>query len=86
MPLLSERNAEFLHNEVPGITLTDAVRQRMKGLSGARGREEGLRICRELIECMIARADGFYIIPSQARTEMAAELVDFIHQRLPQRV
>jgi homocysteine S-methyltransferase len=86
MPLLSERNAEFLHNEVPGITLTDAVRQRMKGLSGPRGREEGLRICRELIECMIARADGFYIIPSQARTEMAAELVDFIHQRLPQRV
>lgn len=85
MPLLSERNAEFLHNEVPGITLTDEVRRRMKGLSGPRGREEGLRICRELIEHMMPRADGFYIIPSQVRTEMAVELVDFIHQRLPQR-
>ena len=38
MPLLSERNAEFLHNEVPGISLTDDARRRMKGLSGKEGR------------------------------------------------
>ncbi|MBC8845230.1 methylenetetrahydrofolate reductase, partial [Escherichia coli] len=30
MPLLSSRNAEFLHNEVPGIRLTDDVRERMR--------------------------------------------------------
>jgi homocysteine S-methyltransferase len=83
MPLLSERNAEFLHNEVPGICLTDDARCRMKGLSGADGRKEGLRICKELIDHMAARADGFYIIPPQIRTEMAVELVDHIHQRVP---
>jgi homocysteine S-methyltransferase len=83
MPLLSERNAEFLHNEVPGITLTDEVRQRMKGLSGPKGREMGLAICRELIEHMAHRADGFYLIPSQLRTEMAVDLVDFIHRLVP---
>jgi homocysteine S-methyltransferase len=85
MPLLSERNAEFVHNEVPGIILSDEVRQRMKGLSGAPGREMGIRICRELIERMTPDADGFYIIPSQIRTEMAVELVDFIHSRVPRR-
>jgi homocysteine S-methyltransferase len=85
MPLLSERNAEFLHNEVPGITLTEEVRRRMKGLSGAEGRRAGLRICQELIDHMVAQADGFYIIPSQIRTEMAVELVDYIHRRVPRR-
>ena len=29
MPLTSSQNAEFLHNEVPGIKLTDQVRARM---------------------------------------------------------
>jgi methionine synthase / methylenetetrahydrofolate reductase (NADH) len=83
MPLLSERNAEFVHNEVPGISLTDEVRQRMKGLSGKEGRRVGLEICRELIDHMVGRAEGFYIIPSQIRTEMAVELVDHLHQRIP---
>jgi homocysteine S-methyltransferase len=85
MPLLSERNAEFLHNEVPGIVLTDEARRRMKGLSGPQGRRAGLQICKELIDRMMPRADGFYIIPSQVRTEMAVELVDYIHQRVPRR-
>jgi homocysteine S-methyltransferase len=85
MPLLSERNAEFVHNEVPGICLTDEVRRRMKGLSGKEGRRVGLHICRELIDHMIGRADGFYIIPSQIRTEMAVELVDHLHQRVPRK-
>jgi homocysteine S-methyltransferase len=83
MPLLSERNAEFLHNEVPGIQLSDETRRRMKGLSGKDGRQMGLRICKELIDGMIDTADGFYLIPPQTRTEMAVELVDYIHQRLP---
>jgi homocysteine S-methyltransferase len=66
MPLLSERNAEFLHNEVPGISLTDEVRKRMKGLSGKDGRRMGNRICMELIDGMAATADGFYIVPHKS--------------------
>src|SRR4030095_11415357 len=30
LPLHSSRNAEFLHNEVPGITVPDGVRARMR--------------------------------------------------------
>ncbi len=83
MPLLSERNAEFLHNEVPGIALTDDARKRMKGLSGKEGRAMGLKICCELIHHMVDRADGFYLIPSQIRTEMAVDLVAHLHELLP---
>jgi 5,10-methylenetetrahydrofolate reductase len=83
MPLLSERNAEFLHNEVPGICLTEDAIRRMKGLSGKEGRRVGQQICKELIDGMVGRADGFYLVPPQVRPEMAVELLDYIHQRVP---
>ena len=85
MPLLSGANAEFLHNEVPGILLPDEVRQRMRGLKGEPARRVGLTICKEIIDQIIDAVDGFYLIPPQRRPEMAVELVDYIHQRAPVR-
>ena len=40
MPLVSERNAEYLHNEVPGISVPDAIRRPYEG-AGKRGRCAG---------------------------------------------
>jgi homocysteine S-methyltransferase len=49
-PLVSYRNAEFLHNEVPGVRVTPEIMERMRAAS-ERGREhareEGLQIARE---------------------------------------
>jgi homocysteine S-methyltransferase len=81
MPLLSERNAEFVHNEVPGIMLTEDIRRRMKGLSGKAGRQVGMQICKELVDAMADDADGFYLIPPQLRTEMAIELTVYIQEK-----
>ena len=52
MPLTSSQNAEFLHNEVPGIKLTDEVRARMALSAGNRelSTREGLEISKELID------------------------------------
>src|SRR3954468_218790 len=41
MPLLNGRNAEFLHNEVPGINIPDSIRTRMRNKEGKEGNEEG---------------------------------------------
>ncbi|HEY0386769.1 MAG TPA: methylenetetrahydrofolate reductase, partial [Pyrinomonadaceae bacterium] len=53
-PLVSYRNAEFLHNEVPGVRVTASIMQRMlhaSEKSKEAGRDEGLKIAREsLIE------------------------------------
>jgi hypothetical protein len=57
----------------------------MKGLKGAEGRRMGTLICKELIDGMVGQADGFYIVPSQIRTEMAVELVAHLQELLPQR-
>ena len=53
-PLVSYRNAEFLHNEVPGVRVTPSIMDRMReasNVSKEAGRDEGLKIAREsLIE------------------------------------
>src|SRR5215204_2787694 len=49
-PLVSYRNAEFLHNEVPGVRVTPSIMDRMRAasnLSKEAGRDEGLKIARE---------------------------------------
>ncbi len=49
-PLVSYRNAEFLHNEVPGVRVTPSIMERMRDASAKSkeaGRDEGLKIARE---------------------------------------
>jgi homocysteine S-methyltransferase len=79
MPLVSERNAEFLHNEVPGIVLPAEVRQRMRGTAGAAGVMAGMAICRELLTAgKAAGVGGYYLIPPFGRVELAQELIEAI--------
>ena len=78
LPLVSERNAEFLHNEVPGITLPEEVRRRMRGKSGAEGVREGMAVARELVAAGRGRAGGYYLMPPFGRVELALELLEAI--------
>jgi homocysteine S-methyltransferase len=79
MPLVSERNAEYLHNEVPGISVPDSIRGRMKGLEKEAGVREGLAIAKEFILETFDAAGGFYLIPPFGKYELAVELIDYIH-------
>jgi len=74
LPLHSSRHAEFLHNEVPGITIPDRIRAAMRA-AGDRGAELGLELALELLADLRTRSDGTYLMPSFGRYEMAAELV-----------
>ncbi|ABQ24918.1 bifunctional homocysteine S-methyltransferase/methylenetetrahydrofolate reductase [Geotalea uraniireducens] len=78
LPLVSERNAEFLHNEVPGIIIPEEIRMRMRGKEKDEGVREGLAIAREFIAAVRERVGGFYLIPPFGRYEIAAELVKYI--------
>jgi methionine synthase / methylenetetrahydrofolate reductase(NADPH) len=72
--LRSHKNAEFLHNEVPGMTVPENVRERMRGAKDQRG--EGIAIARDLVLELAATqgAAGAYLIP-QDRYETAAEVL-----------
>jgi homocysteine S-methyltransferase len=80
LPLQSSRHAEFLHNEVPGITIPDAVRTALRE-AGDRGAEVGLEMTLALLDDVGTRVAGTYIMPSFGRYEQAAELVRRLRAR-----
>ena len=61
-PLLSLRNAEFMDNEVPGISVPEAVMTQMAAASDAdAARTEGVRIARETLESVRSLVQGVQI-------------------------
>jgi homocysteine S-methyltransferase len=74
MPLQSYRHAEFLHNELPGVSIPDHLRERMR-LAGDQGMQEGIRQSQEFLSAAQGYCDGTYLMPSFGRYEMVAELV-----------
>jgi homocysteine S-methyltransferase len=80
LPLQSSRHAEFLHNEVPGITIPDATRAAMQA-AGEHGAEVGLEASLELLDAVGDAVRGTYIMPSFGRYEQCAELVRRIRAR-----
>jgi methionine synthase I (cobalamin-dependent) len=77
LPLASYRNAEFLHNEVPGMQVPEEIRERMrKAGSGAAARSEGVAIAREMLQAVRGRVAGAYVMPPFERYELALEVVD----------
>lgn len=81
MPLTGQRNAEFLHNEVPGIKLSAECLTRMRGLSGAAGRQEGLAIGKELIDAALQLFNGIYLITPFYYYQMTVELTQYVHSK-----
>jgi homocysteine S-methyltransferase len=73
MPLVSHRQAEYLHHEVPGISIPDAIRQRMA--DAADGQEEGIALARAFMEAVRPHVAGFYLVPSYNRVEPLLPLV-----------
>jgi homocysteine S-methyltransferase len=79
LPLASYRNAEFLHNEVPGMSIPDDIRERMRAAGGgAAGRKAGVTIAREMLSAVKDRVAGAYIMPPFGRYELAVEVIEGI--------
>jgi homocysteine S-methyltransferase len=75
LPLANSRHAEFLHNEVPGMLLPDAVRDRMRKAGDERGPKEGQAMARDLIALCREKAAGVYLVPSFGHYDIVAELI-----------
>src|SRR5947207_15435378 len=67
LPLQSFRHAEFLHNEVPGITAPDWIRQRMHE-AGNEGQRVGVVLAKELVARCKGLATGASSMPSFGRS------------------
>jgi methionine synthase / methylenetetrahydrofolate reductase(NADPH) len=78
-PLISLRNAEFLANEVPGVSVPDAIVDRMR-VASARGKEEalaeGVRISREMLVAVVDRVQGAQVSAPLGRVPVALEVLE----------
>jgi homocysteine S-methyltransferase len=76
MPLMSSRNAEFLHNEVPGIKIAEPVRERLRACADdAAAMKVGLEVAREIRSVALEAFNGVYLITPFLRYEVSVELL-----------
>ena len=75
-PLISARSAEFLHNELPGITIPKEIRQTLWKYEKLEDqRKAGLEITRRLIADIAGIVDGLYLISPLNKWEVPLDLV-----------
>ncbi|MGO8737087.1 MAG: bifunctional homocysteine S-methyltransferase/methylenetetrahydrofolate reductase [Terriglobia bacterium] len=78
-PLTSYRNAEFMNNEVPGISVPQAIMDRMRKVdTGERARAEGVRIAQETLLSIRNLVQGVQIVAPFGRYAMAVEVAEVL--------
>jgi len=81
LPLASFKNAEFLHNEVPGMQIPQAVRDRLrKAATKERQREIGIEVAQQTLKAVHAhpRVKGVYIYPPFGIYRKVMDVVDVL--------
>ncbi|OGQ82638.1 MAG: bifunctional homocysteine S-methyltransferase/methylenetetrahydrofolate reductase [Deltaproteobacteria bacterium RIFOXYA12_FULL_58_15] len=79
LPLASYRNAEFLHNEVPGMQIPEPIRKRMgKSSEKNQGGNEGIAIAQEALLATRQMVDGVYIMPPFGRIDSALRVLEVL--------
>jgi len=82
LPLASHRNAEFLHNEVPGMGIPAEYRERMARVGGGpAARAEGIRIAQEALAAVKHRVQGAYVMPPFNRVDSALAVLEVARDR-----
>jgi len=77
LPLVTDRHARFLHNEVPGITIPEDIQARLSD-AGEDSAAEGAKIASELIADLRNDFQGVYLMPAFNRFDMVADIIDGI--------
>lgn len=81
LPLASIRNAEFLHNEVPGMQIPKPVMERMaKAATKEAQREVGLAVAQETLAAAkeMGRVKGAYIFPPFGNYRAVEQLLEVV--------
>lgn len=82
MPLTGSKNTEFLHNEVPGIKISEEIRSRMASLKDnpILAAREGIAIAKSLIDTACELFNGIYLITPFMRFDLTVELSAYANE------
>ena len=75
MPVVSQRNAIFMENEVNGIHVDAEIIERFAGLDRAQGEELGLEVSVKAAQAAAPYADGFYLMTPFNRIALMERLI-----------
>ena len=75
MPVVSQRNAIFMENEVNGIHVDQQIIDRFEGLDRAQGEELGLEVSVRAAKAAAPYADGFYLMTPFNRIALMERLI-----------
>lgn len=75
LPLRSSRHAEFLHNEIPGMSVPDHIRQRLAGVDGDTAKAIGIEYARDIYQAARASFGGVYFMPPFNNYEVIREVM-----------
>ena len=75
MPVVSQRNAIFMENEINGIHVEEEIIQQFAGLDRAQGEELGLEISLKMARKALPYADGFYLMTPFNRVALMERLI-----------
>ena len=75
MPVVSQRNAIFMENEINGIHVEQAIIDRLAGLDRAQGEELGLEVSVQAALAAAPYADGFYLMTPFNRVALMERLI-----------
>jgi homocysteine S-methyltransferase len=79
LPLRSVRHAEFLHYEVPGMTIPGWIHDRIaKQNTTDEQSAEGINVCVEFLKDAKDLVDGIYMMPPFKKYQMAVEILERI--------
>jgi methionine synthase I (cobalamin-dependent)/5,10-methylenetetrahydrofolate reductase len=78
-PFESALNAEFMANEVPGVTVPNAIVERMRTTTSAEAAAaEGVRVAREIVTVIKEMAAGVQISTPSGRLDAALDVLDVV--------
>ena len=75
LPVVSQRNAIFMENEVNGIHVDAEIIERFAGLDRAQGEELGLEVSVKAAQAAAPYADGFYLMTPFNRIALMERLI-----------
>ena len=75
LPVVSQRNAIFMENEVNGIHVDEVIIQKFEGLDRAAGEELGLEVSVQAAKAAAPYADGFYLMTPFNRVALMERLI-----------
>jgi homocysteine S-methyltransferase len=77
LPLRSYRHAEFLHNEIPGMTIPDGIREKLRS-AGDKASSVGVQLTKDFLHEARHLVAGAYLMPPFKKYDVVPQILEAI--------